>query len=305
MADKVSHFIFDVESVADGELVSKVRYPGQELTPGNAIATYQDELLESRGTTFIPHTFQIPVAVVIAKVAPDFRLLDLVSLDEPDFRPHIITEHFWRGWEMYKQPQWVTFNGRSFDIPLMELAAFRYGISLPKWFRGEGYKSLRNRFNTSAHLDLQDVLTNFGAARFNGGLNLVAQMLGKPGKLDTRGDQVQQMFDEGNKQGISDYCRCDVLDTYFVFLRTQVVMGNATIEQETALVAHAKSWIEDRREDCEAYQTYLDHFSDWANPWDNIQANGNQANESGPDAEGELAAEGKLAKQGSVEDASS
>lgn len=267
MADKVSHFVFDVESVADGELVSKVRYPGQEYTPGEAIATYQDELMESRGTTFIPHTFQIPIAVVIAKVAADFRLIDLVSLDEPEFRPHIITEHFWRGWEIYKYPQWVTFNGRSFDIPLMELAAFRYGISLPKWFKGEGYKSLRNRFNTAAHLDLQDVLTNFGAARCNGGLNLVAQMLGKPGKLDTRGDQVQQLFDEGDTQGISDYCRCDVLDTYFVFLRTQVLMGNATIEQETELVAEAKGWIEARTDDCKAYQTYLDNFQAWTNPW--------------------------------------
>lgn len=161
MADSVSHLIFDVESVADGELISKVRYPGQDYSPADAIATYQDELIETKGTTFIPHTFQIPIAVVIAKVSADLRLLDLVSLDEPNFRPHIITENFWRGWEAYKFPQWVTFNGRSFDLPLMELAAFRYGISLPKWFRGEGYKSLRNRFNTSAHLDLQDVLTNF------------------------------------------------------------------------------------------------------------------------------------------------
>jgi predicted PolB exonuclease-like 3'-5' exonuclease len=267
MPDNVSHFIFDVESVADGELISKVRYPGQNYSPGDAIATYQDELVESRGTTFIPHTFQIPVAVVIAKVAADFRLLDLVSLDQPDFRPHVITENFWRGWEIYKQPQWVTFNGRSFDIPLMELAAFRYGISLPKWFRGEGYKALRNRFNTSAHLDLQDVLTNFGAARCNGGLNLVAQMIGKPGKLDTRGDQVQQMYDEGDTQAISDYCRCDVLDTYFVFLRTQVLMGNATIDQEMELVAEAKAWIEQRVDDCAAYEMYLEHFDDWINPW--------------------------------------
>ena len=267
MADQVSHLIFDVESVADGDLVSKVRYPDQNYSASEAIATYQDELIESQGTTFIPHTFQIPITVVIAKVASDFRLIDLVSLDEPEFRPHIITDHFWRGWEMYKYPQWVTFNGRSFDIPLMELAAFRYGISLPKWFRGEGYKSLRNRYNTAAHLDLQDVLTNFGAARCNGGLNLVAQILGKPGKLDTRGDQVQQMYDEGEMGAISDYCRCDVLDTYFVFLRTQVLMGKATIEQEAETVAAAKSWIEARAEECEAYRTYLDKFQEWTNPW--------------------------------------
>src|SRR5438045_9495024 len=35
--------------------------------------------------------------------------------------------------------------------------------------------------------DLHDVLTNFGASRFNGGLNLVANLLGKPGKMDVQG----------------------------------------------------------------------------------------------------------------------
>ncbi|MGI9469931.1 MAG: 3'-5' exonuclease [Rubripirellula sp.] len=267
MSEKVAHLVFDVESVADGELVSKVRYPGANLSADAAIATYQDELMEQRGTTFIPHTFQVPVAVVVAKVSSDLHLLDIVSLDEPEFRPHVITEHFWRGWEVYRHPQWVTFNGRSFDIPLMELAAFRYGISLPKWFRSDGYKTPRNRYNSDAHLDLQDVLTNYGAARCNGGLNLVAQLLGKPGKMGLTGDKVQQQHDDGNKKAISDYCRCDVLDTYFVFLRTQVLMGKATLDQEIELVQSAKAWIEERASGCEAYASYLESWSDWTNPW--------------------------------------
>ena len=267
MSEKVAHLVFDVESVADGDLVSKVRYPGANYSPEEAIATYQDELMEQRGTTFIPHTFQVPVAVVIAKVAPDLKLLDIVSLDEPEFRPHVITENFWRGWDVYHQPQWVTFNGRSFDVPLMELAAFRYGISLPKWFKSDGYRTPRNRYNSDAHLDLQDVLTNYGAARCNGGLNLVAQLLGKPGKVGLTGDKVQQQHDDGNKKAISDYCRCDVLDTYFVFLRTQVLMGKATLQQEIELVQCAKDWIEQRSVDCEAYASYLESWSDWANPW--------------------------------------
>ena len=267
MAEKVSHLIFDVESVADGDLVSSVRYPGQSLSAAAAIATYQDELMESRGTTFIPHTFQIPVSVVIAKVARDLILIDIVSLDEPEFRPHVITENFWRGWELYKYPQWVTFNGRTFDVPLMELAAFRFGIPLPKWFQSDGYKTPRNRYNTDAHLDLQDVLMNFGAARCNGGLNLIAQLLGKPGKIDLRGDQVQQQYDDGNLQAISDYCRCDVLDTYFVFLRTQLLMGKLALEEEIELVQKTKEWIEERASECEAYQTYLDNMSEWNNPW--------------------------------------
>ncbi len=266
MAEEISHLIFDVESIADGNLVSTVRYSGEGLNSTEAIERYQAELFADKGSTFIPHTFQTPIAVVIAKVSADFRLIDIVSLDEPNFRPHIMTEHFWRGWEAYRRPQWVTFNGRSFDMPLMELAAFRYGLSLPKWFENDGYRSPRNRFTMSAHLDLQELLTNYGAARFNGGLNLAAQLLGKPGKLGMTGDQVQSQYDEGNLQAISDYCRCDVLDTYFVFLRSMVLVGRLELADEVARVAEAKEWIEVRSPNCEAYASYLNCWGDWVAP---------------------------------------
>lgn len=36
MAEKVSHLIFDVESVADGELIARVRYPDDGLSPADA-----------------------------------------------------------------------------------------------------------------------------------------------------------------------------------------------------------------------------------------------------------------------------
>ncbi|MEM6687911.1 MAG: 3'-5' exonuclease [Planctomycetota bacterium] len=266
MDQNVTHFIFDVESVADGKLVSSVRYPGQNLDPKQAIATYQDELSELNGTTFIPYTFQLPVAVVIAKVLDDYSLGDIVSLDEGEFRPHVITDLFWRGWEAYKHPTWVTFNGRSFDLPIMELAAFRYGVAIPSWFDSDGYRSKRNRFNTDSHLDLQDAITNFGASRCNGGLNLIAKLLNKPGKIDTRGEEVQAMYDEGQLGEISEYCRCDVLDTYFVFLRTMTLRGKISLDRETELVAQTKAWIEERAEESQAYRDYLAHWSEWVDP---------------------------------------
>jgi 3'-5' exonuclease len=267
----ITHLIFDVESVADGELIAKTRYPDQGLSPTEAIATYQDELTELNGTTFIPHTYQVPTAVVIAKITSNGTLDDIVSLDEPQFRPHIITQHFWLGWEKYNFPTWVTFNGRSFDLPLMELSAFRYGLSLGRWFQGDGYKAARNRFNKDSHLDLQEILTNYGAARCNGGLNLIANLVAKPGKVGLRGDQVQGQFDKGNHQQISDYCRSDVLDTYFVFLRTQTLMGVWDIEHELNLVKEAKVWVEKRADDCQAYRDYLDSWSDWENPWAKVK----------------------------------
>ena len=136
------------------------------------------------------------------------------------------------------------------------------------WFTGDGYKAPRNRFNASSHLDLQELLTNFGAARLNGGLNLTAQLLGKPGKMDLRGDQVQQQYNDGDLQSISDYCRCDVLDTYFVFLRSMVLTGRLPLEREIQLVADAKAWIEERADDCKAYRDYLSHWGEWHDPWE-------------------------------------
>ncbi|MEO1614487.1 MAG: 3'-5' exonuclease [Planctomycetota bacterium] len=267
MSEAVSHLVFDCESIADGALIAKVRYPGQGLSPAEAVAQYQAELLEQKGSTFIPYTFQVPIAVVVAKVTEDCRLVDIVSLDEPDFRSHVITAHFWKGWEVYKRPQWVTFNGRTFDLPLMELAAYRFGISIAPWFKNDGYRSPRNRYSVESHLDLQDLLTNFSATRFNGGLNLATKLLGKPGKMDVTGDQVQEQFDAGDLQGISDYCRCDVLDTYFVFLRSMVLQGRLTLEQELEIVAETKTWIESRSDDCAAYATYLGSWEDWHDPW--------------------------------------
>ena len=268
---KVHYLIFDIESVADPELVAKVHYAGQEVEPQDAIRRYRDELLQESNnkSDFIPYTFQVPISVAIAKVGGDCQLIDLVVLDEPRFRPHEICSLFWRGWKHYEYPTLVSFNGRGFDIPLMELTAFRYGISIPAWFSldQKTFEQPRNRYNTKSHFDLHDILTNFGSSRFHGGLNLAANLLGKPGKMDVQGNMVQDMFDAGETSRINDYCRCDVLDTYFVFLRTMVLLGNLSLQREQELVRQTKDWLA-QRANVPAFALYLEHWGDWANPWE-------------------------------------
>lgn len=266
----ISHFVFDVESVADGALVSKIRYPGEGLSPEEALARYRRELVEKQGSDFIPYTYQLPVSVAVAKVTAEFEMTDLVVLDEPHFRSHEIASLFWRGWEAYRRPTLVTYNGRTFDVPLLELAAFRYGLSVPGWFDtagGRAYQQPRNRYNSQAHLDLMDLLTNFGASRFSGGLNLAATLLGKPGKMEIEGHMVQDLYDEGRLVEINDYCRCDVLDTYFVFLRTRVLVGELKLEREQELIANTKTWLEQSADRVAAYRSYLEKWGDWQNPW--------------------------------------
>jgi len=266
---QVHYLIFDIESVADPELVAKVHYAGKDIEPQAAVCQYRDELMAANGTDFIPYTFQIPISVAIAKVAGDFQLIDLVVLDEPHFRPHEICRRFWQGWEYFKQPTLVSYNGRGFDIPLMELTAFRYGVSIPAWFSldQKTFEQPRNRYNTRSHFDLNDILTNFGAVRFHGGLNLAANLLGKPGKMDVQGNMVQDLFEAGEVARINDYCRCDVLDTYFVFLRTMVLLGNLSLQREQELVRQTKEWLQQRTE-IPAFAVYLEHWGDWINPWE-------------------------------------
>ena len=268
-AASVRYLVFDVESVADPGLVARLRYPGQPIEPQEAVRKYRAELMARYESDFIPYSFQVPIAIAVAKVAADFRLLDLVVLDEPEFRPHVMTENFWRGWEMYRRPTLVSFNGRTFDVPLLELAAFRYGLNVSGWFgpAGKSSEQLRSRYNLQSHLDLCELLTNFGCVRFAGGLNLAANILGKPGKMHVQGDMVQDMYDAGRLAEINDYCRCDVLDTYFVFLRTRVLVGQLALDAEQALIAQTKHWLEEKSQQISAYRLYLDHWGDWPNPW--------------------------------------
>jgi predicted PolB exonuclease-like 3'-5' exonuclease len=135
----------------------------------------------------------------------------------------------------------------------------------------EGAKSWedpRNRYNGSAHIDLQDLLGNFGAVWMHGGLDLLATLLGKPGKMDTKGHMVQDLWEAGEHIRIDDYCQCDALDTYFVFLRSRVLLGRISVEQERVLVEEARSLIAQRAEEVPALGHYLENFSLWQEPGD-------------------------------------
>jgi len=56
-------------------------------------------------------------------------------------------------------------------------------------------------------------------------------LLGLPGKLGLKGDQVFEQFRLGNIGGIRDYCESDVLNTYLVYLRFQLIRGQLSQEQ--------------------------------------------------------------------------
>ena len=110
-------------------------------------------------------------------------------------------------------------------------------------------------------------MTNFGSSRFTGGLNLAANLLGKPGKMEVLGHMVQDLYHEGKLAEINDYCRCDALDTYFVFLRTRVMLGELTRDEEQGIVAETKEWLLRQAKDSPGIASYLQGWGDWVDPW--------------------------------------
>jgi len=256
-ATRTAFLVVDTESVPDGRLLAAVKYASENLSPQEAVDRARAEARGQnwKNTDFIPVSFQLPVAVCMLRVGPDFSLLNFKCLDEPQFRPREIVNQFWFGVTHY-DAKLVTFNGRGFDMPLLELAAFRYGISAREY-----YQNSRNRFN--GPIDLMDWLTNFGACRLAGGLNLLAKLLGKPGKMDVSGERVYQMYQEGKLQEINDYCLCDTLDTYFVFLRTRILTGDISSEQEAELVAKAKDILRAKSTEFPILTRYLDAWTEF------------------------------------------
>ncbi|MBO7678480.1 MAG: hypothetical protein J6S75_02295 [Thermoguttaceae bacterium] len=202
---EVKYLVFDIETVADEDLIKEVKYPHEQITPHEAFEKFTAELVKKKDDDFIPYPFQFPVTLAMAKVRGDFTIVDLPVLTFEKGGPGKLVESFWIGWEKYQCPTLVTFNGKGFDLPVMEHMAFRYGIPIPEWMKsktsydgrivlGGTSDNPRYRFNTASHIDVMEILSNFHP--YFGGMNLAAKAIGCPGKIETNGQEVKEMFDQ-------------------------------------------------------------------------------------------------------------
>lgn len=231
--------VFDIEAIPDGDLVAKVRFPGEGLKAVEAIsrAQEQERAKSPTGSDFLPPTLQKPISVCVLRVGQDFLPRNIGILDDSTGTPGSLVQKFWFGINRYPKAQLVTFNGRGYDMPLLELAAFELGIPAKSH-----YELSRKRF-INYHIDLMDWFSNYRAFNLNGGLNLLAKKLGLPGKFDITGDKVYELYQENRLPEINDYCLCDTLDTYFIFLRTRVMIGEISLSEEGQVRTKAVDWL--------------------------------------------------------------
>lgn len=222
------YVVFDIETRIDKRLVNESQFRGRGLSDEAAFQELRGALLAERGNDFFPLSFHVPVSIAVGLVSSDHVLQAVESLAEGDYSEEKLVREFWERVERFRGCL-VTFNGRQFDLPVLELQALRHGCTVPSYF-GED-SPYRRRYQLGKHLDLYEFLTNFGAYRIRGGFDLLLRMVGLPGKGDVDGSRVQELWDAGRLAEIHAYCRRDVIQTYYLFLRVELLRGRITAER--------------------------------------------------------------------------
>jgi len=251
--------IFDIETVPDVELGRRLF--GLEGLADAAVAKAMfARCRQQSGRDFLPLEQHRVVAIACA-----FRSregLRLWSLGEPNASEHELIERFFEGIERFS-PDLVSWNGAGFDLPVLHYRALAAGVQAARyWETGSAdsafrYNNYLSRYHWR-HLDLMDVLSGF-QPRARASLADVAALLGFPGKLGFSGAQVWDEYLAGNAVGIRRYCETDVLNTYLIYLRFELMRGQLTRERHAEELERVKALLRDLPEP---------HYAEFLRVWD-------------------------------------
>ncbi len=120
-------------------------------------------------------------------------------------------------------PQLVTFNGASFDLPVLRYRAMVCGVAAP----GLAARPYFSRYTEDA-IDLCDVLSSFSIQN-KPSLHELCRVMGLAGKPEgIGGADVERYCGEGRVAEVAAYCETDVVNTYRLWLRYELFRGRLT-----------------------------------------------------------------------------
>jgi predicted PolB exonuclease-like 3'-5' exonuclease len=210
---------WDVETIPDLSAAARML--------GLGMAT-ETEVRETLGGGFPKHPLHkiVCIGALVASRQPEGWRMD--ALGAPHIRERSEADLIKAFAEKVGQlrPQLVTWNGHSFDLPVLRYRAMVNRVSA----EGLQVRQYFHRYTEDA-LDLCDVLGSYvpgGKVK----LGEVSKILGLPGKPEgIDGSRVEEMVRAGQIEEVARYCESDVLNTYRVWLVYELFRGSVTVKQ--------------------------------------------------------------------------
>lgn len=253
-------FVFDIETIPDTENGRKIYSLDDKLSEFDVANAMFCKRIEKTGRDFIAHHLQKVVALSV--VFQHKGKLQVFTVGEEDSDEKTILTRFFQGIEKYS-PTLVTWNGTGFDLPVLHYRALTQGITAPRyWEKGDNDQQFKwnnylSRYHYR-HLDLMDVLAGY-SPRANAPLDDIATMCGFPGKMGVSGGDVFTLHQEGKIKEIRDYCETDVLNTYLVYLRFELMRGQLVQTEYDNHLSQLKTYLE---------QQDKHHFTEFLSLWE-------------------------------------
>jgi predicted PolB exonuclease-like 3'-5' exonuclease len=242
-----TYLIFDIETVPD---LTLWRPPVEEVlveppalptaaAPPTAEATPTEKPKRSRAKKvtalkepkehkepFAPLYAHRPIAIGYVWLDENFGLKSFGCIGTSTYKEdekRLLTD--WNAFIARERPVLITWNGRTFDIPVIALRCFRWGV--PQVWSDKEY---RYRYGDQ-HIDLFDVMTDYGAMPRTGfHLDNLCTILGLPTKDGIDGSKVNGLFKQGAIDTIETYCLTDALKTAYGALRFFLLRGRVSVE---------------------------------------------------------------------------
>lgn len=196
-----SYLVLDIETVPDPDLYVHPEVPAGQERPFPPLHAHKPIVL---GALWFDEFYRFRRIGIIGDGRDERGMLSDFATFAEQHRPHL-----------------VTYNGRSFDLPVLALRCLRHGVPLRFFFQDRDY---RYRFTDLGHIDLYDFLSEHGAAKI-GSLDAIARVIGLPGKVGVDGSQVEGLYHGGQIESIKRYCLSDVAQTAFLLLRYRLIQG--------------------------------------------------------------------------------
>lgn len=236
--------VFDIETIPDIDTGRRL-YDLDGLSDADIAKIMFHKRREQTGDSeFLRHHLHRVVA--ISAVLRHNDSLRVWSLGEPESDEAELIRRFFDGIDKFT-PTLVSWNGGGFDLPVLHYRALKHGIAAPRyWDTGDDDRDFKwnnyiSRYH-ARHTDLMDVLAGY-QPRANAPLDEIAQMLGLPGKLGMHGSEVWGQYLAGNIIGIRDYCETDVLNTYLIYLRFELIRGHLAQSAWEAEITRVRSLL--------------------------------------------------------------